>query len=192
MHHPVKEAAAEICCSSSTCHFLLRLCLCCRASENHTTKVQELGRLCRYPSTVPDDVEKALAVSVTASDVLATHTAGALIFASQKAAPIWANVLPGAASMADAKAAVEAAAVSKFKEAEDLNAYTFWMSQNMSRQHGIYMKKLQELVGNLNEVSSGTNDFCQGRRAMSQCIVPVYWLQVMVQHHCFYTRYPHQ
>ena len=130
--------------------------LSCRASENHTTRVQELGRLCRYPGTLSQDIEEGLTISLTGLADAHTHVGCALAFASssehQEAQQIkWAELQLTGIPPADVEAVVAAAVVSKFEKAEDIAAYVAWMSWSMSQRHGDLVK-LQELVRKLKKV----------------------------------------
>lgn len=111
----------------------------CRASENHTTRVQELGRLSRYPATVCADMEPGCTISLTASTALAAEVANALSFAASSDA------------QEVTQASVMAAAMSKFKQAEDLAAYGLWMSQRVACQRDTCLLHLQTLVKGLNK-----------------------------------------
>ena len=118
-------------------------CFVCRASENHMTRVQELGRLCRYPAASGDcttelpSLEESLC---TCADV-ENQLTSAFVFASGQNSrlhmPTCRQIL---LSLCDA--------------AQDVFAFANWMRSNRSRQSGSEgtqnLQTLRDLVQKLN------------------------------------------
>lgn len=130
--------------------------LCCRQSDNHMTRVQELGRLCRYPSTSSDKVilpacdTDQLAGHQGSIDHLDLQLQKAFEFASNRPltpvhAPIWHST-----------------ALSLSGTAVNVHAHISWMSalrQKPSRRTLANLKTLLERVqGLVDKAGSAMSD----------------------------------